>query len=402
MTPHTLDRPYKVAILHQGCVPVYRRGFFTRLAQTSENDYVVFHGRPPSNTSLQAARPPFPFANIEVQAVELRVKKSLLIWQRSVLRYLSGRFDGAVIGHEFKFVSSLAILLLSKVMRRPVFLWGFGYRKAYDTWDQGGSPSLKDRLSSRAADKLARLADGYIAYTEKGRAHLLSIGVPAERIQVVRNTIDVEEQIELSRQVAGEDDAVIRTEFGLRPDADVLLYVGRLVPRKDVGSLIRFAAANPDVAGRPVDVLIIGDGEERAKLEQLGNGASNIHFAGAIDPSDIRLAKAMKLCRAVVVPGYLGLAINHAFAHGRPVITRAHDFHSPEIEYLTDGEDGLLIPGDEAAFHEGLKAFLASPHDQKRLAENAAARRETLRIDYMVKAYDGFISRVVASAGRRA
>jgi glycosyltransferase involved in cell wall biosynthesis len=211
----------------------------------------------------------------------------------------------------------------------------------------------------------------------------------------------VEEQIELSRQVAGEDDSAIRAAFGLRPNAEVLLYVGRLVPRKDVGSLIRFAAANPDVAGRPVDVLIIGDGEEREKLEQLSKGTSNIRFAGAIDPADIRLARAMKLCRAVVVPGYLGLAINHAFAHGRPVITRAHDFHSPEIEYLTDGEDGLLIAGDEAAFHESLKAFLAAPDEQNRLAENAAARRETLRMDYMVKAYDGFISRVVASAGRR-
>src|SRR5690606_40251021 len=62
-------------------------------------------------------------------------------------------------------------------------------------------------------------------------------------------------------------------------------------------------------------------------------------------PSDIRIARAMKLCRAVVIPGYLGLAINHAFAHGRPIVTRKHEFHSPEIEYLTEGEDSLLIPG---------------------------------------------------------
>ncbi len=394
-------KPYKVAIFHQGCVPVYRRGFYVRLAETSKNDYVVFHGKPPSNTSLQVAQPPFPFANVEVGTVELRLKKALLIWQRAVSRFAAGRFDGVVIGHEFKFLSSFAILALAKLRRRPVFWWGFGYRKAYGSWDDGGKPPLKDRIALWAADRLARWGDGYLAYTEKGRDHLLSIGVPADRIQVVRNTIDVEEQIALAEAVAGSDDADTRAEFGLRPNADVLLYVGRLVPRKEVDSLVRFAVANPEVDGRPMDVLVIGDGEERAKLEALAGDAPNIRFAGAIDPSDMRLARAMKLSRAVVIPGYLGLAINHAFAHGRPIVTRKHDFHSPEIEYLTEGEDSLLIPGDEADFHEGLKAFLAAPQEQARLAANATDRRETLRMDYMVRAYDDFISRVVAKADAR-
>lgn len=395
------EKSYRIAILHQGCVPVYRRGFFIRLTQNSSNDYVVFHGKPPSNTSLQAAQPPFSFANVEVRTVELRLKKALLVWQAAVTRYLTGGFDGVVIGHEFKFLSNLVILGLSRLMRRPVFWWGFGYRKAYASWDKGSAPPLKDRLALWLADGLARCGDGYLVYTEKGREHLLSIGVPAERIQVVRNTIDMEEQIALSQSVAEWDDKALRTEFGLPPNADLLLYVGRLVARKNVDALVRFGKANAEVDGRPLHIVIIGDGEERAQLETCAAGASNIRFLGAIDPSDIRIAKAMKLCCAVVIPGYLGLAINHAFAHGRPVITRSHDFHSPEIEYLTDGEDGLLIPGDEASFHDGLRAFLASRAEQQRMADNAVGKRETLRIDHMVQAYDTFISRILETARRR-
>jgi len=394
-------KTFKIAVFHQGCVPVYRRGFFARLAETSGNAYVVFHGKPPSNTSLQAAKPPFPFANVEVRTVELRFGKAILIWQAAVSHYVAGRFDGVVIGHEFKFLSSLAILLFSKLMRRPVFWWGFGYRKAYGSWDKGSVPSLKDRLAIWAADRLARCGDGYLAYTEKGRDHLLSIGMPAERIEVVRNTIDVEEQIMLSQSVAGGDDAALRAEFGLPPGSDVLLYVGRLVPRKNVDALVRFGKDNAECRGRPMTILIIGDGEEREKLEVLAEGAANIRFLGAIDPSDIRIAKAMKLCSAVVIPGYLGLAINHAFAHGRPVITRKHEFHSPEIEYLTDGVDGLLVPGDEQSFHDGLRAFVGDRAEQARLAKNAAERRETLRMDHMVRSYDAFISRVLENAGSR-
>jgi glycosyltransferase involved in cell wall biosynthesis len=251
-------------------------------------------------------------------------------------------------------------------------------------------------MAIKAAGRLARLGDGYLAYTEKGRDHLLSIGMAEGQVQVVRNTIDVEEQIALAKAVAGTPEAVLKAEFGLQPGCEALLYVGRLVPRKQVDMLIRFAKTHPSVDGKPVEVIVIGDGEERAALEATAAGARNVHFLGAMDPSDIRIAKAMKLARAVVIPGYLGLAINHAFAHARPVITRKHDFHSPEIEYLTDGEDGLLIEGDEDAFHADLARFLASPCEQKRLAANAEKTRDTLTIDHMVEAYDGFISRLMA------
>ncbi len=100
------SKPLKIAVLHQGCVPVYRRGFFERLSEKSANDYVVFHGDPPSNTSLQAAKPPFAFDNVAVKNREIRLGKSVAIWQPAVWRYLTGGFDGVIMGHEFKFLSS--------------------------------------------------------------------------------------------------------------------------------------------------------------------------------------------------------------------------------------------------------------------------------------------------------
>lgn len=391
---------YKIAVLHQGCVPVYRRGFFERLCEVSGNEYVVFHGLPPSNTSLQAASPPFSFENVEVKNRELRFGNSVAVYQPVVWRYITGGFDGAVIGHEFKFLSSLAILFLSKLMGRKVVWWGFGYRKAYGSWQKSGLSGLKDGLARWAADFLAKLGSGYLAYTAKGAEYLQKIGVPAARIAVVRNTMDVDEQILLAEEVVSLGLAELREEFGLFPDSHVLLYVGRLVPRKRVDLLISFAKSHPQVAGRPVEALIVGDGEERARLEALAQGAGNVHFLGAIDPSDIRIAKAMKLSAAVVVPGYLGLAVNHAFAHGRPVVTLQHDFHSPEVEYLSHGENGLMIPGGEEGFAAGLAAFLSSPDEQSRLSQGAKEARESLRLDHMVEAFDGFLTRLFSERRR--
>lgn len=395
------SKPKKVAILHQGCVPVYRRAFFERLAVTCATRYHVFYGKPPSNTSLQAAEGPFDFDSTKVRNRELRLGKSLLVYQPVVLKYLFGGFNAAVIGHEFKFLSSLIILLLSKLLRRPVIWWGFGYRKAYGAWQGKGGPSRKDRLAMWAADRLARLGDGYLAYTEAGKDHLVAIGFPPERVQVLRNTIDIEEQIELADFVRDLPETQVRSELGLAPDSLVLLYIGRLVPRKKIDLLIRFGLENPEVGGKQVEVLIIGDGDERARLETKAQGARHIHFLGALDPADPAIAKALRMSSAVVIPGYLGLAINHAFAHGCPVITQNHDYHSPEIDYLTDKVDGLLLSPDDTRFCAELADFLRDGDLQVRLSENALQTRESLRIEHMVRSFDGFILKLVNRGGQR-
>jgi len=385
----------KVAILHQGCVPVYRRAFFERLSTTCKTRYHVFYGKPPSNTSLQAAEGPFTFDSTRVKNRELKLGGSLLVYQPVVLKYLFGGFNAVVIGHEFKFLSSLIVLVFSKLLRRPVIWWGFGYRKAYGAWQGQGRPSRKDRLAMWAADRLARLGDGYLAYTEAGKAHLVDIGFPPERVQVLRNTIDIEEQIALAQSVRDLAPAQIRDDLDLKRDSRVLLYIGRLVPRKKIDLLIRFGQQTRELDGRPVEILIIGDGDQRAHLQAQAQGADNIHFLGALDPADPAIAKAFRISSAVVIPGYLGLAINHAFAHGCPVITQNHEYHSPEIDYLTDKVDGLLLSPDDDAFCSDLAAFLSDDELQNRLSENALKTRENLRMDHMVRGFDAFITRLL-------
>lgn len=390
--------PRKIAVLHQGCVPVYRRAFFEHLARASRNTYQVFYGTPPSNTSLQAADGPFSFPSSHVQNHEWNVGGSILVYQPVLRTYLKDEFDGAIIGHEFKFISSLAVLMVSLLLRRPVIWWGFGFRKAYGAWQNDTGTSLKDRIARWAADRLAKLGSGYLVYTEAGRDYLLGIGIPENRIQVLRNTIDVEEQIALSQTAETIPSTGIRSKLGLSENSHVLVYIGRLVPRKQIDLLIRFGLQTPEISGKRADIVIIGDGSERRPLEALANGAPNIHFLGALDPTDIQIAEAMKIASAVVIPGYLGLAVNHAFAHGKPVITRDHDFHSPEIEYLTDNLNGLMIQGDENDFLSGVESFLKDPDLQRRLAESALETRETLRLKNMVSSFDGFVSRLFEEA----
>ena len=61
---------------------------------------------------------------------------------------------------------------------------------------------------------------------------------------------------------------------------------------------------------------------------------------------DEQLAPLLFASDVLLNPGYLGLSVNHAFSIGLPVVARRppsdRRYHSPEWEYVRDGENGLL------------------------------------------------------------
>lgn len=395
----------KIAILHQGCVPVYRAPFYEALNKESTRTYEVIHGPAPTGTSLMVADGPFSFANRYVTHKELRPMGRTLIYQPVVWDFIRGRYDAAVLGHEFKYLSHYLILAACKLKGRPVIWWGFG-RHVY-TGDAGGNRLV--RLAAKVVAGLkswtAKVADGYLAYTESGRAALIETGLKPERVAVLRNTIDVDAQIALHRATANEDKGAIRQALGLKPDSAVYLYVGRIVPDKHVDALVRYAKARAETTpgGPPVEIVIVGDGPGRADLEQDAQGLDAVHFTGSVDPLDPRLAQLMRVSTALVIPGYVGLAVNHAFAHGLPVVTRASEFHSPEIEYMEHEGNGLIVPGEEADFFAALDRLAADPETQARLSDGALASRESLTLDHMVRAFDGLVADILsAKRGGRA
>ncbi|MFZ5790039.1 MAG: glycosyltransferase family 4 protein [Pseudomonadota bacterium] len=390
---------YKIAVLHQGFVPTYRARFFEQLNQRSASRYVVFHGDPPKGSGWQAAPGPLRFPNVRVVNREIQVLRWRAIYQPVVRQILSDGYDAVVMGHELKFLSNLLLAARARQRGKPVIFWGFGYHAKVGVGFQANASDLMFGVVSRLKDMLARQADGYLAYTESGAVNLRRIGMPEHKIWVVRNTIDIEEQAALHEKYRGADLAALRAELGLRPDSVVLLYIGRLLPAKQVELLIetihRINAQR--LCRRPVELLIIGDGPAADALRARAVDMPSVRFLGAIYDQD-RVARIMRVAAAMVIPGFVGLAVNHAFAQGLPVITRDHALHSPEIEYLQDGENGLIVPGDLDAFAGALADFADSPDLQARLAAGALGSREELRLDYMVSRFDEAVTATVRRA----
>jgi len=113
-----MPRP-RIAILHQGCVPTYRRAFYERLGAIAERDYIVFHGEVEPGSGVVAAAPPFGFENVEVRNRFLTVVGRTLVYQPVFSRIAHGDFDALVIGHEVKYLANMALAPLFRARPTP-------------------------------------------------------------------------------------------------------------------------------------------------------------------------------------------------------------------------------------------------------------------------------------------
>src|SRR5262249_20387329 len=118
--------------------------------------------------------------------------------------------------------------------------------------------------------------EAVICVSEDLRDECRACGVPARRCLLLENAID-------TREFARSHDArVAKERCGLSPDRPVVGAVGRLSAEKGLDVLIR--AANRLLRdGVDLDLVIVGDGDERAALERLAGElgcAGRVHLTG--------------------------------------------------------------------------------------------------------------------------
>lgn len=119
-----------------------------------------------------------------------------------------------------------------------------------------------------------------------------------------------------------EDASVTRTSLGISPDVCLLLYVGRLAQEKNTQTL--FAAFAELVRREPsrYHLLVIGDGLQRAPLQELLESTGRVTWRQYCSDS-AELARAYRAADLLVHPGVqetFGLTALESQACGTPVI----------------------------------------------------------------------------------
>jgi glycosyltransferase involved in cell wall biosynthesis len=205
-----------------------------------------------------------------------------------------------------------------------------------------------DRWSLRGADSVMTACEAFAADLNS------RLGIRRERLSVHRSP-----HAPRTASTEHTNAQALERELCLPPNARIVLSVGRLSKEKGHADLIRAMAYAKRYCDPRTVLLIVGDGPERLRLEQLCARLGISH--------DVRFAGY----RRDVLPYYEAA---HVFAltsysEGSPnVLLEAMDAGVPIVatrvggvpEMIRDGEEGLLVPrGDVDSIGRSIVALLS-------------------------------------------
>jgi glycosyltransferase involved in cell wall biosynthesis len=227
-----------------------------------------------------------------------------------------------------------------------------------EDFQQGGGGPMAGVLR-RARDLELRRAAHVFCPSAYLRELVLSWGVSPKRVGVLPNPApdvpDLPQREELRRA------------FGL--NGATLAFAGRLTVQK---SLDRALEA---VASAGVDLVIAGDGPDRAPLERRAHElgiAERVDFLGS-QPRQRTIELFRAADAAILSSSWENFphTVVEALAVGTPVLAMEA---GGVAEVVRDGVNGLLVaPGDTAALAEAVRRYFADTRLREQLRANAAA-----------------------------
>lgn len=259
--------------------------------------------------------------------------------------------DVVVFGHMI-YLTSLPIFFLRHRLRKPIIIttdvfpgvnWFFGNRLV--DFIGHAYTSLLARRYMCTSDGIQLLVSGLDRYVKQ-------LGGDTGKAFVVNRGVD------LQTFRPGSEKALIRQEFGIRPDDVMLLFVGRLDTVKGVPYLLE--AARRVVAEHDnVKLLIVGDGSQRTEYVEMARGfEGRIIFAGY--RSDV--PELMRSADIFVLSSLSEGAANvvmEASASGLAVVATAVG-EVPQI--VEDHVTGLLVkPRDSEGINSALQELINNP-----------------------------------------
>jgi glycosyltransferase involved in cell wall biosynthesis len=302
-----------------------------------------------------------------------------------------GRYD-AVWVHGYGHASSWLAYGAAAALRVPWMLRGES-TLLYDT-----PPSR--RLAKRALlTPLVRGAGALLFIGRKNRAFYESFGARPEQLFHAPYSVDnafFAARAEAAR--ASGAAAATRRAIGAADDDVVILFAGKLVERKRPHDLVA-AVQSLGEAGRRVVVALVGEGEERGRLERaVAESGVRAHLAGFVNQTE--LGAWFAAADLFVLPSThetWGLVVNEAMAAGLPVVVS--DLVGCAADLVEGrGTGAVHRAADPGSLAEALRPLVLDAGRRREAADQA--RRVVADFDVSVTAR-GVVEGLRAIAGRK-
>lgn len=347
----TINKIQKIYI-YQRVLPHYRISFFDSVCSSLGDElrpllYVGAERKGTVPTTVKVDRPYIKY----YKNLYINLSNIELVFQF----YPLPRYGSYVIVEQSnRLVLNYFLLFLRRLGWCHVAFWGHGYNH------QSSSPSgLRERLKRR----FLRSVDWWFAYTEGTKEYLLQNGFNEKFITVVNNSIDSKS---------------LRTEYlnflqskELSKKCRKGVFCGGVYFEKKIpfllDSILIIKKSIPDFY-----FTFIGSGPEDYLLEDFCRGKDWCEYVGHV--SGTVRAEYFVDADVFLMPGLVGLAVLDSFVLETPMVTTDSRFHSPEIEYLIHGYNGIVTDCSVESYADAVVSLL---QDQCRLDELKNGCRES-------------------------
>lgn len=284
--------------------------------------------------------------NENIKFKEILVKNYMLgpfNFQKGVVKKaLSKEFDFVIIMFDFHYPLNILIMIL-KAKNTNYILWG--------QWLTGNL--ITDKLRVYFSNKKQKS----ILYTESAKKEFIDRGVLKANLFVANNTIDVGERYKCFKEL----------------DKNTILFIGSLNKRKQLDVLLNAFFEIIDDIPKSINLVIIGDGEEKEKLIKLIenlNLKNRVFMKGKIT-NNKNLIGFYKKALVNVSYGQAGLSVLQSFGYGVPFITKINAVSGGEKTNIINGYNGYLCDDTLEALKEKLLILILNKKLARQMGENA-------------------------------
>jgi glycosyltransferase involved in cell wall biosynthesis len=367
----TVEKKIKVAIIYT-YIPQYRWRFYEVLKGELERvgiELLLIYGEPSPSAALKKDAVELNWGR-KIHNVYFTLGRWVFCWQ-PVLSLIK-EADLVIVEMANKLLVNHILVLLNNLRLKKVAFWGHGRNfQAKET----------DRFSEWIKRIISSKVHWWFAYNNTSARQVESLGFPEERITIVQNSIDTTQLIMELEKLTSEDLEQLRLQIGISGH-HVGLYVGGMYPEKCLSflldSLICVREKVPDF-----EMIFIGSGTEANLIESAAKKYGWIHYLGPKFNNE--KVPYFALAQLFLMPGLVGLAVIDCLALAVPLVTVNNSLHSPEIEYLHDGENGLMVDAGEEpeVYAQAVIDLLNNENERMRLVEGCISSRSQYSVENM-------------------
>jgi glycosyltransferase involved in cell wall biosynthesis len=267
--------------------------------------------------------------------------------------------------------------------------WWHGLRRPMPLLVRGESNAMRSRpWYVRLLHRLYLMPyDGYLYIGESSRRFFRRAGAAPEALFPARYCVE-NERFDADWKLLEPRREDVRRQLGIAPGATCFVFCGKFIEKKRPLDVVRGFLAARERSAQSMHLLMVGDGELRAVVEEHVPREAPITLTGFLNQTEI--GEAYAAADVMVLPSNYGetwgLVVNEGMVFELPALVSDRVGCGPDL--VRDGETGFVFPfGDTEALASRMAQCADDAAATRRMG--AAARRLVMNQYTVAQAADG-------------